>query len=306
MSKYLLFTFLFICLGTTRANEWVSIKPQVGIGYSDNVYQDDLNKKADYFFWLQTQAKYSLTDSKLIAKATLNAFATEEFNNSLTYSLYRKSEIDIGHLGLSLGLGGFSYLKSQVASTDESFNNFYFIGSITKSLISRDKFELNAEPGMKMTSYPQLSSRNDVNFFAKLDALWNFSSDREINPYFEIGFITSNQSYYSKNYLDLGLLWTERLSEIYKFNVDFSVRNSSYPNRRVSDILFIPNRNGRNTSVRLDSAENISLVLFSAAILRSEQSREYSLGFNYSTENSLSRLEYYTELQILASVLWTF
>ena len=306
MFKFSLSAFSLICLSTASADEWVFFKPQLGIGFSDNVYQDDLNKKSDSFAWVQAQTRYSLSDSKLTAKINLTTYSTEVANNSLSYSLYSKSEVAYANLGLTLGLGGFSYLKSQVASTDESFNNFYFIGYVTKSLMTRNEFELSVEPGLKFSTYPQLSGRNDISFFTKLDALWSFSSNRDINPYFELGFLFSNKSYYAKNYVDLGILWNERIDDLYRFSVDYSIRSSSYPNRRVSDILFIPNRSGRNTSVKLNSSENISLTQLLASITRSETSHEYSLGLNYATENSLSQLEYFTELQLLASVQWTF
>lgn len=306
MHKLLLISYLLIHMTSAFANEWLNVKAEVGSGYSNNVYQDDLNKKSDFFVWLQTQAKYSLTDSKLIAKINLSLYSTENLSNSATYSLTRKSELNYERLGLTLGIGGFSYFKSAVASTDESYNHFYVNAYLTKNILSRNHFELDFEPGIKVSSYPQLSGRNDLTIFARLDGLWQFGADIDINPYFELGFLYSNQSYYVKNYIDFGAVWNQQLDERYKFNVDLYTRSSFYPNRKVSDILFLPNRKGRSTSVNINSIESIGLTQIAAAIIRTDSVRELSLGLNYATQNSISQLEYYSELQLLASALWIF
>lgn len=305
MTKLSLYALISIFLDSAIAGDWIYVRPEVGAGYSDNVYQDDLNKKSDFFLWLQTQAKYENETAAYIGRLNLSLYSVESPNNSLSYSLRRISELNSG-LDLTLGLGGFSYFKADIGSTDEAFNNFYLLGFVTKRIFTRNNFELNVEPGIKVSAYPQLNGRSDIVIFGRLDGFWRIRTDVDLNPYFELGFVFSNQPYYVKNYVDIGAMWSEKISEQYKYNVDFSIRSSSYPNRTISDILFIPNRKGRNTSSRLNASESLSLSQLSTSVTMTQPERDLSLGLTYTTENSLSNLEYFTELQLLASALFKF
>lgn len=305
MTSLSLLALISVFVNSAVAGDWIYVRPEVGTGYSDNVYQDDLNKKSDFFLWLQTQAKYSYESADYVGRMNLSLFSVESPNNSFSYSLRRISELNTG-LGLTLGLGGFSYFKTDVGSTDEAFNNFYLLGFVTKRILTRSNFELNLEPGVKVSSYPQLSGRNDVVLFGRLDGFWRIKSDADLNPYLELGFVFSNQPYYAKNYVDIGAIWSEKINERYKYNVDFSVRSSSYPNRTVSDILFVPNRKGRNTASRLNTSESLSLTQLSGSATMTHPERDLSLGLTYTTENSLSNLEYFSELQLVASALFKF
>ena len=305
MIKLSLFALISVFLSSALAGDWIYIRPEVGTGYSDNVYQDDLNKKSDFFLWLQTQAKYGNEAAAFVGRINLSLYSVESPNNSLSYSLRRISELNAG-LDFTLGLGGFSYFKADLGSTDEAFNNFYLLGFVTKEIFTRQNFELNAEPGMKISAYPQLSGRSDIILFGRLDGFWRVRTDVDLNPYFELGFVFSNQAYYVKNYVDIGAIWSEKINEHYKYNVDFSIRSSSYPNRTVSDILFIPNRKGRNTATNLNSSESLSLSQLATSVTMTQPERDLSLGLTYTTENSLSNLEHFTELQLLASALFNF
>ena len=305
MTKLSLYVLIFQLLNTANASDWIYVRPEVGAGYSDNVYQDDLNRKSDFFIWLQTQAKYSSGEASYIGRINLSLYSVESPNNSLNYSLRRISELNSA-LGLTLGFGGFSYFKTDIGSTDEAFNNFYLLGFVTKKILARNNFELNAEPGFKLSTYPQLSGRSDLTLFGRLDGLWQFRPDIDINPYFELGFVLSNQAYYVRNYVDIGAVWSEQINDRYKYNIDFSIRSTSYPNRTVSDILFIPNRKGRATGTNLRASESISLTQLAASVTSTHQERDLMLGLTYTNENSRSNLEYFSELQLLASAVWKF
>lgn len=306
MLKLSLFILFLAATHLAAAYDLDSIKTEVGLGHSDNVYQDDLYKKSDFFTWLQLRSRNKLPDSSLIGKVSLLLYSKEKANNSISYSLMNRSEPNYNQFGVSFGLGGLSYLQSEAGSTDEAFNHFYGLAYLSKNIMSKISLDLIFEPGLKISSYPQLDNRRDLILFAKLDADWKFRHNTELNPYLELGFLFSNQSYYTKRYLDIGLSWYQSVDYYYKFNVDLFVRNSSYPNRRISDILILPRRNGRYTSVAIDTNESTSLTQLAATLIRTDDNRELTLGFNVTSQNSLSHLEYYNELQLLASAAWSF
>ena len=306
MKLTLLLFLFFTSIQFSFAIELASIKPELGIGHSDNVYQDDLNKKSDFFTWLQLRTRYNLVDSSLTAKANMTFYSNEKSNNSISYSLYNKSDLNYNRIGLNFGFGGLNYFQSESGSTDESFNNFYGIAYLNKTILSKINLNVIAESGLKISAYPKLENRRDLTLFAKLDNNWNFKHHTELNPYLEIGFVFSNQNYYSKNYFDIGISWFQTVDELYKFNIDLFIRNSTYPNRKIADILVLPRRKGRITSANMETNENISLSQLTGTLMRTDENRELSLGFNVSSENSLSHLEYYNEIQLFVSATWNY
>ena len=293
-------------LQNALANEWVYVRPEFGLGFSDNVYQDDFNKKSDSFSWLKTSARYNLDNATLSGKLSLKLYSKEDLNNNVSYSLNHKSKLDYKNLDLTLGLGGFNYFKSDIGSTDEAFTNFYLTVYVTKNYQVNQDFEVNFEPGIKGSSYPQLANRYDIVSFFNINSIWQVREDIEINPYFELGVLFSNQGYYSKTYVDLGVEYVQKLDEFYKFNLDLYMRNSTYSNRKVSEILTIPNRSGRVTTKSVDSNESIGLTQISANFTRTDFERELSIGLSYANEVSLSQLEHYKEMQLLASGAWAY
>lgn len=306
MRKFIFFILLLTFVNTAFAYVQDYIKPELGLGSSDNVYQDDLNKKSDFFTWIQTKLNYKLVDSSLTAKANITLYSKEKANNSINYSLLHRSELNFENVELNLGIGGFNYLQSESGSTDESYNNYYATTYLSKSILTKNSLNLNFEPGLKITAYPQLDKRRDIVLFFRFDADWQMKTDTNINPYLELGFSSSNQNYYSKNYLDLGIFWNQKIDQFYKFNIDLYLRNTTYPNRKIVDILFLPRRKGRDTSVSNDTNENLSLTQLALNLIRTDANRELSIGLNTTSESSRSHLEYFNELQILASARWTF
>lgn len=304
MLKFLA-ALLFLSLNAV-AGEWAYVTPEIGLGVTDNVYQDDENKVSDSFLWLQALGKYTLADAALVGKLNLTHFTKESPNDSVTYSLKYIMPLASPKTDLTLGVGGFSYFKTDVGSTEEAFTNAYVTAYVTKMFLANLQFEYSLEPGVKFSSYPQLANRFDTSAFFRADGFWHLRSSTEVNPYSEVGFIFSNQGYYSRSYLDFGCSITEKLDETYKVSGDLFLRSSSYPNRRVSDILLIPNRSGRVTSKATDTNEAISMTQISATLTRTEGQSEISLGANYTRETSLSQLTGYKELQLLAALKWNF
>jgi len=294
---------LILGLATVAKADWVYNRPEVGLGFSDNVYQDDFNKKSDGYTWFQFTSKYDAGDASWTGKIYLNLYKTEYLNNYATYSLKRGSELS-ADTELFLNLGGLAYLKQDKGATDESYNNFYLSGYISKTVKEGSNYKINVEPGAKFIFYPHLDRRVDMIAYTSSDITWQTRSSTEINPYGEIGFVFSNQGYYSRRYISLGVMWNEQLSDNYSFTLDYYIRNTVYPNRTVSDILFTPNRKGRATVKGFDVHESTGLRQLSASITKSFLEYEVTGGLIYSAETSLSDLEKYRENQVYVSAVF--
>jgi hypothetical protein len=296
--------FLFILISTTVARaDWVYNRPEVGLGFSDNVYQDDFNKKSDAYTWFQFTSKYDAGDSTWTGRIYLNLYKSEYLNNYAMYSLRRGSEIS-ADTEMFLSLGGLAYLKQDKGATDESYNNFYLAGYISKTVKEGSNYKINVEPGAKFITYPHLDRRVDMTAYVGSDITWQTRSTTEINPYGEIGYVFSNQGYYSRRYVALGVMWNEKLHDNYSFTLDYYIRNTVYPNRTVSDILFTPNRTGRATGKAFDIHESIGLRQLSASITKSFLEYELTAGYIYAAETSLSELEKYRENQVYISAVF--
>ena len=299
------FLSLILSSAAIAAEDWVYLKPEVGLGFTDNVYLDNSYRKSDFFARLRGSAKYRSTEADYLGRAGLNIYSQQTDNNFFNYSLNRHSRLN-ATLDLNLNIGGLSYVKSDLGASDESFNNF-FVGASAVKDFSCGRLNCTFEPGIKITSYPHLSSRLDTNFYARLDSTWKVDSSTEINPYGEIGLVNSNSSYYTKNYLEFGLNWAEKLNSRYRGDFDFSVRSSSYPSRVVSQILIAPrpgNGNGNAGNLDLTLHEGTTLVQLGASVKTEDKNREYSCGLLYSTQSSVSHLSSYSELQLLAAINW--
>ncbi len=302
MLKSVSLIFLWLIPLSVKA-DWVYNRPEVGLGFSDNVYQDDFNKTSDAYTWLQFMSKYDAGDATWTGKLYINLYKAEFLNNYAVYSLQRGSELS-SDTELFLALGGLSYLKQDKGSTDESYNNFYLSGYVSKNIKEGSNYKIKVEPGTKFISYPQLERRLDTIAYVGTDVSWQTRSTTEINPYGEIGFIFSNKGYYSRRYFALGVTWNEKLSDNYSLSFDYYMRNTVYPNRTVSDILFLPNRNGRATGKGFDIHESIGLRQLTASITKSFLEYELTGGLIHAAETSLSDLEHYSDNQVYVSAVF--
>jgi hypothetical protein len=297
------FVLLFSVLAFFRAeaNDWVYLRPEAGMGYSDNVYQDDFNKKSDWFFWLSGAAKLQESEATWAGKVSLNLYSKEDANNYGVYLIKRTSRLQNIKSDLTFGLGGLNYLEKNKGSTDESFNNVYFTSYLIRSLKENTQFSVYAEPGVRITSYPDLDRRLDSLVYFAVNSIWRYRPVTEINPYGELGFLFSNQGYYSKNYIDIGIAWNEKISDKDRFSLDYFMRNSIYVNRKVSDILFVPNRSGRVTSRSVETRETSGLRQLTASLTHTVQEIDLTAGISHANESSSSDLEHYEENKVYAS-----
>ena len=299
MKKILIFlAAVFSFDATAFALNFVNADIKAGLGYSDNVYQDDLNKKSDTYSWLGFSLKYKLEDASLAGRAQVYLYNKESDNNNLTYSLKYKPEEQFLKSDVTLSFGGYNYFKSDVGSTEESYNNIYFLVYLTNKFYEKPKFNSYFEPGLKFTSYSQLSGRYDFNPYARINADWELKDNLLIMPYFELGLIYSNQSYFTRSNIDFGATAEFTLPDDILFSADVFLRRTVYPNRKVSDIISLPRRQGRTTTQSIEVSERTNLAQFTLEIMKQMPTYEYGANVSRSSLNSLSELEYYNENQI--------
>jgi hypothetical protein len=202
--------------------------------------------------------------------------------------------------------GGLSYTSSQSGATDESYDNLYAGANSSLSVYNKNEFELLFDYGAKLTAYTKLSGRSDLQLFANLNADWTLNNDHLFMPYFELGLIFSSQGYYTRQYTDLGVSYEYTLSENLTLTSDLYLRSSTYPNRKISDILTTERRNGRITTVQVDALERTQQTDMNVGLTHENENLSLYVLLQRSTLTSRSQLEYFNETQLLAGVKYVF
>jgi hypothetical protein len=278
----------------------------LGFGYTDNVYQDDLNKVSDAFFNLGATFRFSENDDTLTLRFLAQGYRKEKSNNYLSYSGRYKTDWQNNTQKLTVLAGGLSYTSSQSGATDESYDNLYAGANSSLSVYNKNEFELLFDYGAKLTAYTKLSGRSDLQLFANLNADWTLNNDHLFMPYFELGLIFSSQGYYTRQYTDLGVSYEYTLSENLTLTSDLYLRSSTYPNRKISDILTTERRNGRITTVQVDALERTQQTDMNVGLTHENENLSLYVLLQRSTLTSRSQLEYFNETQLLAGVKYVF
>ena len=279
--------------------------------------------------YLYKEGEITVEELQTSLRNTRNSYKEIEFYIAYHYPEFSKTHLNAAPLfrieaagtsAYTLPPEGLQVLDELIFSEDASdqkdkiititdilynnYNNFYLNGYISKTVKEGSNYKITVDPGVKAVSYPQLDRRLDLTAYVASDITWQTRSSTEINPYGEIGFVFSNKGYYSRRYFALGVIWSEKLRDNYSFSLDYYMRNTIYPNRTVSDILFSPNRSGRATGKAFDLHESIALRQLSASLTKSFLQYELTGGLIYSAESSLSDLEKYSESQVYISALF--
>lgn len=279
---------------------------ELGFGITDNVYQDDLNKVYDSFLNLGTTLRFSENDDNLTLRFLAQVYRREKNNNYLSYSARYKTPWQNNSQNLTLLLGGLNYTSRQSGSTDESYDNIYIGASSSKSIYSKNEFELFFDYGSKLTSFTKLAGRSDLQLFANLNSEWTIKEDHLLMPYFEIALVFSSQGYFTRQYTDIGLSYEYTLNETLSLSSDLYLRSSTYPNRKISDILTTERRNGRITTVQVEALERTQQTDMNIGLTHEENDLSFYVMLQRSTLSSRSQLEYFNETQMLAGAKYVF
>lgn len=303
--------FLLIALasaGAIRAQalNYESIAPELRLGYTDNVLQDDLNKKADAYTYIGAGLRWAEGADSLRLQLGLQTHQSEKSADYFQYALRYKTNWSLVDSPLRLSLSGLNYTKEQLASTDESYNNVSVGAYISKTLFTRNSFYLYFEPGTKAVFYSDLNGRKDLAVFARLLSDWEINSRHTLSPLIELGVVPSTQSYYSRQYIEIGASYYYQIEDTLMFYSDLYLQNSTYPNRRVSDVLQMPQRNGRVTTVPVETAETTQSTYLAVGITKTIQQFKASLDAIRSSLTSRSGLEKYTENTVQLTLQYEF
>jgi len=303
-------SILLFCLSiaSLAQGQW-SIRPQLGLGYTNNANYENSDPDADLFWWARTSNSYNTADSHYNIWLNYRNYTKERQNNVFSYRLAETMDMKshfMGDFEWNLALGGQQYLEDSPATTEESFNHIYAESSLTKSWTPRPDLEFSLEPLYQLKYYSQLEDRKDHTVLLNFTADWQFQTIQSLGPFAEFGLVFSDQSLYSKNYLEFGSDWRISARPDLTYVLNFMSRYSAFPNRTVSETTVVSTSKGRTRAQSQDGIETQSFFQIQGSAIKIISSTELRATLSLNTQSSNSGNEDYSEVQVQTSVLVPF
>lgn len=282
-----------------------SLRPQVGIGFTNNANYESENLDPDSFWWVRSSNTY-LSD-KEIWSLWLNYrdYFRQNQNDAVTYRFGHTLEINHRSLGAfdwDLGMGGQQYVNENPGTTEQSFNYIYLDTSASKTKVLKPNVEITFGPLYQLTSFPSLGGRVDHTLLLSSVLEWQITPIQKLIPNLDLGYVISNQNLYSKHFLEIGAECQIENDPTLKYIFHFMSRYSTYPNRLLTDTTAVTTRSGRvrtTSRAEIESQTFYQIQATAAKLLGSAELRA-SLALNQNT--ALSGIEDYKEMQILGAV----
>ncbi len=303
MKKWIL--LFFVCTGSWAQAQW-NFRPQLGLGFTDNANYEDTDRDSDLFWWLRSSNTFVSGNSRWSLWLNYRSYTKQNQNNVLSYRLgdtMGMGNRSLGDLDWDLAFGGQQYTQDAPGTTETSFNNNYLETSILKNWHITSDLEMAIEPLYQLKVFSQLDGRTDHTFLLNTALDWKFALEQSLNPFAEIGFVSSNQSAYSKNYLEFGTDWHYSSQFDLSYILHFVSRYSSYPNRKVSDTTVVSNKRGALRNLSQSGIESQSLIQILGSVVKMVGKTEFKASTGLTSQTSRSGYENFSEVEVLASAL---
>lgn len=274
--------FLSLCFVLSKANA-TGFKADAGSGLTDNANLTSFNQKSDVF--LKAVGTYSWKDGEHQAKARVGYtdYLKENINDALFWSVDDKyspgnPKKDWAFKG---NVFGRHYTKKSPGSTDESFSHIGIGGAGERSYNLAPKLSLNWGPHAEYRKYIQNSTRADTTIGAEVNADYEIKSDLVVGAFSNFSMVFSNQSAYSRYFLDLGANVDYNFKKDWTWFTEASIRETYFTSRKVTTVTETTVSRGKNAG-RSRVTTGTALETFSGFVLFSQVS------YNFRSNQKLS------------------
>ncbi|MEZ0391190.1 MAG: hypothetical protein ACAH59_03170 [Pseudobdellovibrionaceae bacterium] len=295
-----IFCLLFpLALALPAAAQW-TMKPQGGLGFTNNANFEETDKDADGFWWVRSSNL--LIENRKTSMIWLNYrdYLKEHQNDVFSYRLGQTHELGVRGLGSfdwDYALGGQYYSEGSPATTEESFNYTFLSTSLAKSFNPNSRMEVVLEPTYEIKFFHQFEGRVDHSLIFNSLLDWTLTPTQTLAPYAEIGLVFSSQSLYSKNYLEFGGEWRIHPQPDLSYGLHFLSRFSSYPHRKISESTVISNKKGRPVSTSQTEIETQTLFQLQGTVAKMFERTELAGSLALNSQSSRSGFENFQEIQ---------
>ncbi len=281
-----------------------TLKPQIGLGYTDNANYESSQKDSDMFWWLGVYGQKITPEAGYSLYLNFRDYLEEDQNDRLSYRFGRTEEVInrfAGSLEWLLAVGGLEYSGDSPAFTEETFDNIYLDNSWAKTFSTRADLEYTFEPGLRSKMFTDLDGRFDQSFYFISALDFTIRTGQVLRPFAEIGFVFSNKSIYSNNYLEFGADYTWEENDQSSFLIGASIQQTSYFDRDVTDETAIVNKKGKKTTGT--SNETQVLMQLQGSYIKKFKVNQLKSSLVLTDQSSRSGESEYTESQIHVALI---
>ncbi len=290
--------FLFLFFWTLPAYANFSTSNYLGFFYTDNANLEKDQKDGDFYMSLLTSNTVSQENIKWRFRLGYYDYSKENQNDLLSGQVSGHYMITPGARSTEIYIKLLfqDYLASQVSgSTDTSYDFSGFeLGAEYNFELENDK-SLRLRPYYQQRNYANLNNRKDqqIGGALTLDKEWNektyFYADAEL------GFLSSNLSEYSKNFLLLGVGLDHKLNDDWNIESDFSLLSGTYTNRTTTQVVTgTSRRKGVSMSSETVPETTRTVVLNFSGIRKISEEFNFRTGWTLTNQSSRSGDESYS------------
>lgn len=295
-------------LSATAAAEW-TLRPQAGVGVTDNANHEQDGKNADVFFWVRGAATKHKSESSSSFSLSYQDYISESQNDVFGYRLAKLFPVawfDRKNWQFEVSGGGQVFTNENPGTTEESFDYVYGQGTLLKTIALNEQSELLIEPYYSVRSYTDFGGRLDHELATRASLTHTLRSKQLLEPFASLGIVRSNQSLYDRNYFEIGtdMSWDLRPEKRIGFGI--SSRFSTYPNRTVSQTTAVTNKRGKVTKHSQRENETQTYTHAEVFLAKIKASSELKVNLSASTNSSNSGAVDYVALALMGSATLRF
>jgi hypothetical protein len=288
--------------------QWTSAySPEIGLGTSNNVNYSDSNQQSDSYYWLKSYNELQRLNLAVNLWVSYKDFFKESQNDVLNWrtGLHFPNPFFFGESYFDLGLGGQNFTSISPQTTDEGYDSYYFEMALIKTINWQRIGELALEPGYQIKHFDEVR-RVDHRLY--LTGAFDFSVNpvNTLTPSVEIGFVSSSDNLYSKNYLEFGLDWEHSIRSDLDFVFSVFNRASWFPNRNLTSISLLNanKKNQRTLSQNEIETQNFSQIEIS--MLKSFEKLSTKGTIIKTAQSSKSESENFDEFGVRIAFIFNF
>jgi hypothetical protein len=283
-------------------------RDEIGLGFTDNATLSSTDKRSDTYLKLSTNDSVEYRDQKIQFRGGyLDYFKVHE-DDLLFWNIKDKFPL-VQAWTLSAGLFGNHYLNESPGITDEAFSNVGGEAKGENQIKLGDRRRFYWGPGAEVRRYYELSTRTDNTLSAEATFEYDTSPVSVFNSFGRTAVVISNQSDYSRDYLDIGAGFDYVFKKDWSWYTDIDYKHTSFFSRVASANTITSRLRGKGSSVSkttntIEAYDNIQLF---TKITRNFFPR-WSFGCQLTLENqsSISGLETYTATNLYGFVAGYF
>jgi hypothetical protein len=202
---------------------------------------------------------------------------------------------------------GQRYSQGAPGTTDLSYDNTGVDLQLLRKVSLGSKTTIEFGPGFQLRDFSGIDSRTDNTFFGAVSLNRDMNSLLFFGAKTEVGFVSSSQKEYSKNYLEIEGWINYQLRKQWSWDNDVLLRYSNFPNRTVSQPTATTKHRGIAITSTGQETESYNLFLLTSEVRNSlRENLSVAFALTRASQNSRSQLQDYSETQISARGIATF